>query len=313
MDSGMEVKSSQKLSLTAVLPAELLTCCLEFSRFDKVHANAKQISKALRSAARRALTRGSWRPVKLFAEHGLVDSASGHEQIRAAWAIEPGDVMFRVGGYYSGLSGCPPPPQKVAGHLMQLVEPSIDGLARIISASERFDKFNANDMFCGFIMLVKWAESLGHHLRLGYPHPPPYGSCVLDSNTENRLFGLGLESWTDPKRAAVFVNLVLDETGYFTQIYNPGRNYFLGAPGEVQPKYRQMHERWSRDWRDRSRAAAFVAEGVRLLEESEREMQADNKRMHCPHGEYRWDCPHCSGSGDESEEGDDDIETEEEE
>lgn len=74
-----------------------------------------------------------------------------------------------------------------------------------------------------------------------------------------------------------------------------------------------MHERWSRDWRDRGRAAAFVAGGVRLLEESEREMQADNERMHCPHGEYRWDCPHCSGSGDESEEGDDDNDTEEEE
>ena len=38
-------------------------------------------------------------------------------------------------------------------------------------------------------------------------------------------------------------------------------------PNEIEWECQQMHECWSGDWRDRSRAAAFVAEAMRLLEE----------------------------------------------
>ena len=45
----------------------------------------------------------------------------------------------------------------------------------------------------------------------------------------------------------------------------PGPTLFY--PNEIEWECQQMHECWSGDWRDRSRAAAFVAEAMRLLEE----------------------------------------------
>ena len=69
------------------LPVDLAARCLEFSKFDEVHENAKQVSKALRSAARRALTRGRWRPMKLFSEES---QAHASEIVREM--IGSGDV-----------------------------------------------------------------------------------------------------------------------------------------------------------------------------------------------------------------------------
>ena len=43
--------------------------------------------------------------------------------------------------------------------------------------------------------------------------------------------------------------------------------------------YRAMLEGWVQDWRDRGKADAFVAEGFRLQDESEREMEADFQRQ----------------------------------
>ena len=66
--------------------------------------------------------------------------------------------------------------------------------------------------------------------------------------------------------------------------------------------YRAMHEGWVQDWRDRGKADAFVAEGFRLQDEAEREMEAEFQAQweeehgwkYCPHGDKFWDCLHCS-------------------
>ena len=70
------------------------------------------------------------------------------------------------------------------------------------------------------------------------------------------------------------------------------------------------------NWRDRGKADAFVAEGFRLQDEAEREMEAEFQAQweeehgwnYCPHGDKHWDCPHCSdewNAGFESAPGDD--------
>ena len=98
------------------LPVDLAARCLEFLPFDTVRGakrGVKRVSRGLRSAARRALTRGRWRPIKQFAEASLfiketMDSpdavpAASIERYRAAWALEPGQVFFEVANWH-GLS-----------------------------------------------------------------------------------------------------------------------------------------------------------------------------------------------------------------
>ena len=53
----MEVRPSSqfKRSRLTVLPPELVVRCLEFLPFGEVHTEAKQVSKGMRAAARRAL------------------------------------------------------------------------------------------------------------------------------------------------------------------------------------------------------------------------------------------------------------------
>ena len=57
------------LSALRVLPREVLARCLEFLSFDQA-LEAKQVSKEVRSAARRALIQ-RWRPIKFVAEQGV--------------------------------------------------------------------------------------------------------------------------------------------------------------------------------------------------------------------------------------------------
>ena len=88
---------------TSILPPELLERCLECLPFEEVHTNVKQVSKEVRSAARRSLTRGRWRPVKYVLENAIVtnalerpSSAAQTAQFREAWALDPGLVLLEL-------------------------------------------------------------------------------------------------------------------------------------------------------------------------------------------------------------------------
>ena len=54
----------------AALPQELQIRCVEFLALGDAASLAKQLSKGTRAAARRALTRGRWRPVCEVARNG---------------------------------------------------------------------------------------------------------------------------------------------------------------------------------------------------------------------------------------------------
>ncbi len=82
----MVLTRSQRTITIQSLPRELLAHCLAFLPFAEVQPyepkrersyfglrrilDAKRVSKNFRSAARYALTRGRWRPLKLFCERG---------------------------------------------------------------------------------------------------------------------------------------------------------------------------------------------------------------------------------------------------
>ena len=58
-------------SLFENLPPEMVQKCVEFLPFAEVHAEIKQVSKATRKVARRALTRGRWKPFRYVAQQAL--------------------------------------------------------------------------------------------------------------------------------------------------------------------------------------------------------------------------------------------------
>ena len=306
--------------ITAVLPRELLQRSLEFVPFAEVAADVKRVSREFRGAARHALTHGRWKPIKLFAQNGLnmineerVSEAS-REIFRAAWALEPAEVFFELAHWDSGRRFTAPR----AAQFLKIVEPTIEGLPRIVAACEY-----AQGAFDGDMKPVtrvgSWAASLDHQVSLGYPDGyGDYRSPVLDREAEDRLFGLGLESWTDPKLAAAFARDVLGYNAYyecgFWDVWN------LDSDSSGDRIYRAMHEGWVQDWRDRGKADAFVEEGFRLQDEAEQEMEAEFQEQweeehgwkYCPHGDKLWDCPDCRDDWNEGHFGDDDDEDDEE-
>lgn len=144
------------------LPREIMQKCVEFLPFDFVTAALKSVSKATRGAARRALTRGRWRPIRYAAEQGLAvcavedehcilsfaafatpgPSAAASATFRAAWAIDPG-LVFRVISEWDVRSLVVYPrrwqdirPSADSGvyqvRFLLIVERSMDGLSRIV-------------------------------------------------------------------------------------------------------------------------------------------------------------------------------------
>ena len=102
------------------LPPEVAQRCVEFLPFAEVHAEIKQVSKATRKAARRALTRGRWKPIRYVAEEGLafctparpaddrmdVDRSdinppppATSATFREAWALDPALVVGVICDY----------------------------------------------------------------------------------------------------------------------------------------------------------------------------------------------------------------------
>ena len=147
------------------LAVDVLTKCLEFVPFDEVHTTAKELSRGLRSAARRALTRGRWRPLKLFCARGRDELFGDFELItgtrfddptdgstyarpvvsdqtrslfREVWALEPSEVLFEIWGWpvvaaeerYGTHVEC----LEGAIRFLDVVEPSFDGFGRIVGA-----------------------------------------------------------------------------------------------------------------------------------------------------------------------------------
>ena len=192
--------------ITSVLPRELLQRSLEFLPVREVYCEAQLISSEFLSASRRALTRGRWRPMALFSkeaeehrnrfEYGA-DLSSWHETFKAVWALEPGEVFLELAIWdnyrYAALR---------AGQFLKIVEPTIEGLPRIVAACELAQEAYDGDK--KVVTLVgSWALTLsplhlGHdngyglYLRLG--HPPGrdnYRSWVLDREAQDRLFALG--------------------------------------------------------------------------------------------------------------------------
>ena len=272
------LRSQTRRPALRVLPREVLARCIEFLPFDQA-LESKQVSKEVRSAARRAIARGRWRPVKFVAERALdlvsamPVSAAALSTFRAAWELDPGQVVREIAEWEYFTSSLTDDGFHAACFL-KLVEPTIDGLPRVVAACERTHRFvessPANRSSLASMhpvhMLVKWSERVGRPLMLDFDKDDDEGhedrlyiATWFNERSEydaehygSALFGSGLEAWNDPKLAVRFVfNLMEKEL-----------DPYMGEGGSFVDM--SDHRRWARDWQDRSKADAFV-EAARAL------------------------------------------------
>ena len=164
-------KSSQERAPGfGALPQELQIRCVEFLPLVEAASLAKQLSKDTRAAARRALTRGRWRPVCEVAKNAqaTIEGVMGHKEVynlvdganvartrtwqerlaglsdasralfREAWALEPAEVLFTINFWTRPCTWTTTAarPTDATSLFLSLVEPSIDGLGRVVAACE---------------------------------------------------------------------------------------------------------------------------------------------------------------------------------
>ena len=216
------------------LPVDVLTKCLDFVPFNEVHTTAKQVSRSLRSAARRALTKGRWRPLKLFCARGRdelfaafeltgdntvnkakrwakpVISDATRALFREVWELYAGEVLVEVASWW-------PPDEKFGPHLpslegalrfLDVVVPSIDGIGQIMKA-----------LACDRVRRLQPSYTTAN---LGLGHEGWTGGLInmwlskihiLNHDTDTRRLtllqesqaNLGLFTWDDPRAAARFL------------------------------------------------------------------------------------------------------------
>ena len=220
------------------LAVDVLTKCLEFVPFDEVHTTAKELSRGLRSAARRALTRGRWRPLKLFCARGRDELFGDFELItgtrtgtrfddptdgstyarpvvsdqtrslfREVWALEPSEVLFEIWGWpvvaaeerYGTHVEC----LEGAIRFLDVVEPSLDGFGRIVGAISDRARWAVLQTTSNGAWADEWAKCL----------LVQWTCKILElrgSPDEMQLFlelqpDLGLFTWSEPKAIARWI------------------------------------------------------------------------------------------------------------
>jgi len=272
----------------AALPQELQIRCVEFLALGDAASLAKQLSKGTRAAARRALTRGRWRPVCEVARNGKATiegvmggywkidgnpqagkrtwqerlaglSDASRALFREAWALEPAEVFFILNlwareSYHE------------ADLFLCLVEPSADGLRRVLAACEYSHREcarraghsgrpslaeDADERECLPSELVgAWLRGLGARL---FFHQQP------------TLFGEHLECWEDPAQAAGFVWASSPGRGkdWLHESMYGGEEYDRGIPNYIIDKARAYCARWE----DQIKKATFLRQfmGIQLV------------------------------------------------
>ena len=276
----------------AALPQELQIRCVEFLALGDAASLAKQLSKGTRTAARRALTRGRWRPVCEVARNGKATiegvmggywkidgnpqagastwqerlaglSDASRALFREAWALEPAQVLFIISlwtreSYHK------------AYLFLCLVEPSADGLRRVLAACEYSHR--------------ECARRAGHSGRPSIAEDADERECLpselmgawlrgigarLFFHQQPTLFGEHLECWQDPAQAAGFIWAAVGQDWLHESMYG-GEEYGGGIPNYIIDKARAYCARWE----DQIKKATFLRQfmGVQLVaDDMERE------------------------------------------
>ena len=222
---------------------------------EKSHT-VKAVSRAWRTAARRALTRGRWKPLRTLEDRRELTLETGRwileretrhafdRDAREAWALYPGEVLLLLLGCNT-LAAC--------DYLSLVVEPTNQGFGSIVAAFEKAFQLKRSCIGAVLCLLDEWT-------RQAMPGSVPNDNNVIHFQKERlatpELLGDALGRWADPASA---VKVVDELIGYYDEDWHP--------------RYDVLAGRMSVNWADSGKRARFMG----LL--AERQYQEDEDMM----------------------------------
>ena len=219
---------------------------------EKSHT-VKAVSRAWRTAARRALTRGRWKPLRTLEEQldERLDEQLEPEARRAfdrdareAWALYPGEVLLMLISEWSVGAAC--------DYLSLVVEPTKQGFGSIVAAFEKSLQLKRRNYSDAILCL------LGEWMRQAMPGSLPDDTMPRSMRLERERLaspewlGDALGRWADPALAAKVVDVLINDYHH-----------------NWHPRYDDLARSMSANWTDSGKRARFVARFV------ERQAQED--------------------------------------
>ena len=234
---------------------------------EKSHT-VKAVSRAWRTAARRALTRGRWKLLRTLEDRGelICREASNVDpearrafdrDAREAWALYPGEVLLLMLAW-STLAAC--------NYLALVVEPTKQGFGSIVAAFEKMLQLRwsrtstSGNVGAVLYLLVDW-------IRRAMPGSLPNGTTWLipgGTLATPEWLGDALGHWTDPALAVKVVDVLIED-----------------YVDDWHPRYDDLARSMSVNWADSGKRARFVARFVeRQAQEDEDIATADAEAPH---------------------------------
>ena len=222
---------------------------------EKSHT-VKAVSRAWRTAARRALTRGRWKPLRTLEDRGqLICSDAWHEQLepearrafdrdaREAWALYPGEVLRLILDWNT--SGA-------RDYLLLVVEPTKQGFDSIVAAFEKWLQLERRYTDAILYLLGEW-------MCQAMPGSFPPGSSnnlyvFSECFATPEWLGDALGRWADLALAVKVVNAMI---WFRSEVW--------------LPRLDDLARSMSVNWADSGKRARFVA----LLAERQAQEDAD--------------------------------------
>ena len=236
---------------------------LPIEQLEKSHT-VKAVSRAWRTAARRALTRGRWKPLRTL-DDGLKLICPGHasrvdpEARRAskgaaqeAWALYPGEVLLllldcKASYFFSFVFN-----RDACAFLSLVVEPTKQGFDSIVAAFEKALQLKRRNYSDAILCLI------GEWMRQAMPGSLPDDTMPRSMRLERERLaspewlGDALGRWADPALAAKVVDVLINDYHH-----------------NWHPRYDDLARSMSANWTDSGKRARFVARFV------ERQAQED--------------------------------------
>jgi len=223
---------------------------------EKSHT-VKAISRAWKTAARRALTRGRWKPLRTLEDRGklwltapesfrLNDPerwGSSIRDAREAWALYPGEALLLILNWNHHVA---------RDYLLLVNEPNKQGFGSIVAAFEKSLQLKRRNYSDAILCL------LGEWMRQAMPGSLPDDTMPRSMRLERERLaspewlGDALGRWADPALAAKVVDVLINDYHH-----------------NWHPRYDDLARSMSANWTDSGKRARFVARFV------ERQAQED--------------------------------------
>jgi hypothetical protein len=223
---------------------------------EKSHT-VKAVSRAWRTAARRALTRGRWKPLRTL-DSNLPEGGEAYDEqlepearrafdldAREAWALYPGEVLILL-LKCNALAAC--------DYLSLVVEPTKQGFGSIVAAFGKAMQLERSSTGAMLYLLWRW-------MRQAMPDSVPN----IERLATPEWLGDELGRWADPALAVRVVDKLIE--------------YYYHA--DWHPRYDDLARSLSANWADSGKRARFVARFVeRQAQEDEDMMMRDQEAPH---------------------------------